>query len=193
MSPHVCRRHCHENWINFFASEILENKKGGTTTYVYVLCIDIRRRRKAKVRVGFACEYLARVEIAFGCAVCQYSASAKSTNGSVVSFIGIRELYPVHRLQVYLWLLDHTKLFALWKIYKNGQKNANKYISDIRLDDKIDLVLWEKGILNNYLTFNFLKVLYGISNSPARIFIEHTQMSLLKVISSQWVRAISLE
>ena len=115
MSPHVCRRHCHENWINFFASEILENKKGGTTTYVYVLCTVIRRRRKAKVRVGFACEYLARVEKAFGCAVCQYSASAKSTNGSVVSFIGIRELYPVHRLQVYLWLLDHTKLFALWK------------------------------------------------------------------------------
>lgn len=133
MSPHVCRRHCHENWINFFASEILENKKGGTTTYVYVLCIVIRRRRKAKVRVGFACEYLARVEIAFGCAVCQYSASAKSTNGSVVSFIGIRELYPVHRLQVYLWLLDHTKLFALWKIYKNGQKNANKYISGLMI------------------------------------------------------------
>ena len=67
------------------------------------------------------------------------------------------------------------------KDLQKRQKNANKYISDIRLDDKIDLVLWEKGILNNYLTFNFLKVLYGISNSPARIFIEHTQMSLLKV------------
>ena len=43
----------------------------------------------------------------------------------------------------------------------------------IRLDDKIDLVLWE---------------LYGISISPARIFIEHTQMSLLKVISSRRMR-----
>ena len=56
------------------------------------------------------------------------------------------------------------------KDLQKRQKNANKYISDIRLDDKIDLVLWE---------------LYGISISPARIFIEHTQMSLLKVISSR--------